>query len=52
MAIDVHDFHPSGCGACADFPLDQACLSHTCPDCGSISWNEHNAAGELVHLCP
>ena len=52
MAVDVQIVHPAGCVACADFAPDRACLSHTCPDCGSVVWGEKNAAGELIHECP
>lgn len=50
--IDVHRIHPDDCDKCAMFPLDFACLEHTCPDCGSIVYAEHNELGELVHECP
>jgi hypothetical protein len=49
--MDVHAIHP-GCSMCRAYPPGRACLEHTCPDCGSIVWNERNAAGELVHVCP
>lgn len=53
--VDVHPAAPADCSRCR--PLGQpipgfACLSHTCPDCGSIVHNEVNAAGELIHRCP
>ena len=51
MAVDVHVVHPVDCPGCAGLPMDRACLEHTCPDCGAITWGERNAAGELVHEC-
>ena len=52
MAVDVHPTHPTGCTMCADLRPTSGCLEHTCPDCGSIVWGEHNAAEELTHVCP
>lgn len=44
--IDVHRTHPTDCEACVViYPLDFACLEHSCPDCGSIVWNEMNEVG-------
>ena len=53
MSVDVHTEGPADCRACDPFrggPV--GCLSHTCPDCGSIVHAELNAQGELTHRCP
>lgn len=50
--VDVHGYHPTDCHACSIHPINRACLSHTCPDCGSITWGERNDLGELTHFCP
>lgn len=62
---DVHDHAPTDCPRCnrapipgtADSPYPAgtrpfACLSHTCPDCGSIVHNLVNDRRELIHDCP
>jgi hypothetical protein len=52
---DVHDAAPTDCPSCVPvFPMARpfACLSHTCPDCGSITHALLNDRGELVHDCP
>jgi hypothetical protein len=51
MATDCHITHPLDCPTCDWFPAGRACLSHTCPDCGCITWAE-KVDGELVHECP
>lgn len=48
---DVHERHPEDCRACALHAPDKACLEHTCPDCGSITYGEKNDRGELWHIC-
>lgn len=49
---DIHDTHPADCRACAAFPANRACLSHTCPDCGFITHALLNDRNELIHDCP
>lgn len=51
-AVDVHPAGPADCSACAAMAPGRACLSHTCPDCGSIVHAETNERGELKHRCP
>lgn len=50
---DVHDAVPTDCPACVPHrggPV--GCLSHTCPDCGSITHSLLNDRNELIHDCP
>ena len=51
-ATDVHDAHPTDCRACTVAGPTFACLSHTCPDCGSIVHATLNDRNELIHNCP
>lgn len=51
MGTDIHPTHPTDCTSCAILPANWGCLSHTCPDCGAIVFNETNERGELTHDC-
>lgn len=50
LARDVHNVAPTDCPICAMTVF--ACLSHTCPDCGSITHALVNDRQELIHTCP
>jgi predicted RNA-binding Zn-ribbon protein involved in translation (DUF1610 family) len=49
---DIHYTHPTTCRACSfNDNTRTACLEHTCPDCGAITYGLTNDAGELTHDC-
>lgn len=55
LARDIHDTAPTDCPRCVPaFAMARpfACLSHTCPDCGSIVHALTNDRRELIHACP